>query len=79
MTDSTEWIKIGTYATEAEASLVAGMLRTNDIPAIVNADRMSTLYGSAMTWAPITISVPRDMADKAAALVEASAPDKDNH
>lgn len=64
------WIQIAEFSSDAEAYIAAGMLRSHGIDAVVGADRMSTLYGSGLTWAPITLSVPGEQADEAIKLLK---------
>lgn len=64
------FVSVGNYPELAAAHLACGMLQANGIDARVESENMSTLYGAAMTWAPIEVLVPEADADRARALLK---------
>lgn len=65
-----DWSVIGEYQSEADASIVKGMLETNGVPVIVNNGTISSVYPMTMTWAPVQLLVPDNAADTARRLLK---------
>lgn len=68
MTDG--WIVAAEFSSEQEAYIAAGMLENNGIPVQVTGTVMASVYPMTDTWAPVRLSVPADMAGRAAELLK---------
>lgn len=62
-------VVLAEYSNEREASIVAGMLHSNGIEAVVDGSLMTTIYGGGMTWAPVRLLVPEASVEAARALL----------
>ena len=64
------YVSVENYPDLASAHLACGMLQSNGIDARVESENMSTLYGAALTWAPIEVLVPEADAQRAIELLK---------
>lgn len=65
-----EYIAVESYPNLPSAHIACGMLQANGIEARVESENMSTLYGAALSWAPIEVLVPKADAERAMALLK---------
>lgn len=68
-TDSSGWVRVGTYSDPAAAYIAKGMLETNGVPASLTNDTISTVYPMTDTWAAVDLYVPQSMAAMAVRLL----------
>ena len=58
------------YSDEISASIACGMLKSNGIPAFVEAPNMARMYMAGATWAPVRLMVRESDLDKALSLLK---------
>ncbi len=65
-----DYIIVESYPDLPSAHIACGMLQANGIEARVESENMSTLYGAALSWAPIKVLVPKADAERAMELLK---------
>jgi hypothetical protein len=64
-----DWVSVGEFTVESEAHIARGMLSAAGIPSVLRNDTIASVYPMTMTWAPIELLVPADMASRAVLLL----------
>jgi len=68
------WAVVAEFTSESEAQIARGMLDSAGIPAVLQGDTLASVYPMTMTWAPVKLLVPGEMASKARLLLNTHAP-----
>lgn len=69
-TTKNEWTVVSEFNSDSEAQIARGMLDAAGIAAVLQGDTIASVYPMTMTWAPIRLLVPAEMAAKARLLLE---------
>lgn len=64
-----DWVEVGTFATDVEANIIAGMLNASGIDTTILSSEMSTILGAGATWAPLRLMVPASKLEEAKRLI----------
>ena len=68
---ATDWITVYVAASEAEAQILAGLLKSEGLEARVAGENLSDEFGIAMRMGPVEVGVPEAQSAKANEIVAA--------